>query len=585
MGNREKKSTFFGGAAILAVGIAIVKLIGALYKIPLGNILDDEGFGHFNNAYIIYNLLLMVSTAGLPVALSKSISEANALGRRNQVHRTFNVALVTFVVLGAVSFAVMFLLAQPLADLQGDGMAVHAVQAIAPACFFVCVLSTFRGYAQGHSNMVPTAVSQIIEALGKLVIGLALAWALVRAGASSADAAAGAIFGVTCGAGICLIYLIVEHVHGRRSETGRLTDTPEGHGEILKKLLVIAVPITLCASVTPITSWLDTAQVQNILRDTMNAQSAQWYHDMELTDPVVAAYGAYQKAITIYNLPSSFMVAITASVIPAISACRARRDFRGAGRIAESSMRIGMLLALYNLPSSFMVAITASVIPAISACRARRDFRGAGRIAESSMRIGMLLALPAGIGLTVLSSPVMHLLYPATDHAIADPSMMLLGIASIFVCIMLVCNSVLQASGFVNLPIFIMVAGCAAKLIVNSFMVRSMGAVGAAVGTLVCYIIVAVLELLLIKRVIPAAPSYTRVFAKPMAAAGLMGVAVWAVYGLLSRLLDGGILATLGGIGAGVVVYAVLVVALKVLSREDLALMPKGDKIARLLRL
>ena len=538
MGNRKKKSTFFGGAAILAVGIAIVKLIGALYKIPLGNILDDEGFGHFNNAYIIYNLLLMVSTAGLPVALSKSISEANALGRRNQVHRTFNVALVTFVVLGAVSFAVMFLLAQPLADLQGDGMAVHAVQAIAPACFFVCVLSTFRGYAQGHSNMVPTAVSQIIEALGKLVIGLALAWALVRAGASSADAAAGAIFGVTCGAGICLIYLIVEHVHGRRSETGRLTDTPEGHGEILKKLLVIAVPITLCASVTPITSWLDTAQVQNILRDTMNAQSAQWYHDMELTDPVVAAYGAYQKAITIYNLPSSFMVAITASVIPAISACRARRDFRGAGRIAESSMRIGMLLAL-----------------------------------------------PAGIGLTVLSSPVMHLLYPATDHAIADPSMMLLGIASIFVCIMLVCNSVLQASGFVNLPIFIMVAGCAAKLIVNSFMVRSMGAVGAAVGTLVCYIIVAVLELLLIKRVIPAAPSYTRVFAKPMAAAGLMGVAVWAVYGLLSRLLDGGILATLGGIGAGVVVYAVLVVALKVLSREDLALMPKGDKIARLLRL
>ena len=200
LGNREKKSTFFGGAAILAAGIAIVKLIGAVYKIPLGNILGDEGFGHFNNAYVIYNLLLMVSTAGLPVALSKTISEANALGRRNQVHRVFNVALVTFFLLGAVSFAVMFLFAQPLADLQGDGMAVYAVQAIAPACFFVCVLSTFRGYAQGHSNMVPTAVSQIIEALGKLIIGLALAWFLVQQGMSSAFSAAGAIFGVTCGA-------------------------------------------------------------------------------------------------------------------------------------------------------------------------------------------------------------------------------------------------------------------------------------------------------------------------------------------------------------------------------------------------
>lgn len=542
MGNRVQKSTFFGGAAILAVGIAIVKLIGALYKIPLGNILDDEGFGHFNNAYVIYNLLLMISTAGLPVALSKSISEANTLGRRNQVHRIFNVALVTFFVLGTISFAVMFALAQPLADLQGDGAAVQAVRAIAPACFFVCVLSTFRGYAQGHGNMVPTAVSQIIEALGKLVIGLALSWVLVRAGASSADAAAGAIFGVTCGAGICLIYLIVEHVHRRRSEPGRPTDVPEPPGTILKRLLVIAVPITLCASVTPITSWLDTAQVQNILRDVMNAQPAQWYEaqkllDPDVVDPVVAAYGAYQKAITIYNLPSSFMVAITASVIPAISACRARRDYQGAGRIAESSMRMGMLLAL-----------------------------------------------PAGVGLAVLSSPIMYLLYADSDHAIADPSMMILGIASIFVCVMLVCNSVLQASGFVNLPIFIMIAGCAAKLIVNNFMVRQMGAVGAAVGTLVCYVIVAVLELLLIKRVIPAPPRYTQVFAKPMVAAGVMGMAVWAAYGLVSRLF-GNTLSTLIAIAAGVAVYAVLVVVLKAISREDLALMPKGDKIAKLLRL
>ena len=543
MGKHEKKSTFFGGAAILAAGIAIVKLIGALYKIPLFNIIGDEGTGHFNNAYVIYNLLLMVSTAGLPVALSKSISEASTLGRRNQVHRIFNVALATFFVLGTISFAVMFALAQPLADLQGDGAAVQAVRAIAPACFFVCVLSTFRGYAQGHGNMVPTAVSQIIEALGKLTIGLALAWLLVRAGASSADAAAGAIFGVTCGAGICLIYLIVDHIHRRRSEPGRPTDVPEAPGTIFKRLLVIAVPITLCSSVTPITSWLDTAQVQNILRDVMNAQPAQWYEaqkllDPTVVDPVVAAYGAYQKAITIYNLPSSFMVAITASVIPAISACRAKRDFQGAGRIAESSMRVGMLLAL-----------------------------------------------PAGIGLSVLASPVMHFVYRSdTDYTIADPSMMILGIASIFVCVMLVCSSVLQASGFVNLPIVIMVAGCAAKLIVNNFMVRHVGAVGAAVGTLVCYVIVAVLELLLIKRVIPSPPEYTRVFAKPMVAAGVMGMAVWAAYGLVSRFM-GNTLSTMAAICVGVVVYAVLVVVLKAISREDLSLMPKGDKIARLLRL
>lgn len=536
LSNQEKKSTFFGGAAILAAGIAIVKLIGALYKIPLGNILDDEGFGHFNNAYVIYNLLLMVSTAGLPVALSKSISEASTLGRRNQVRRIFNVALATFFILGLVSFAVMFLLAQPLANLQGDGMAVYAVQAIAPACFFVCVLSTFRGYAQGHSNMVPTAVSQIIEALGKLVIGLALAWLLVWRGASSAVAAAGAIFGVTCGAGICLVYLIFEHMARRRNEP-RSSDRPESHGRILRRLLVIAVPITICASVTPITSWLDTAQVQNILRDVMNAQSAEWYEAQNLVDPVVAAYGSYQKAITIYNLPSSFMVAITASVIPAISACRARRDSRGAGRIAESSMRVGMLLAL-----------------------------------------------PAGAGLMGLAGPIMNLLYADTDHAIADPSMVILGAASIFVCIMLVCNSVLQANGFLRLPIFIMAAGCAAKLAVNNFMVRSMGAVGAAVGTLVCYVIVAAAELVLIKRGIPFPPSYSRVFLKPLLAAAIMGGAVAWVYGFLEGLL-GGTLATLGSICVGVGVYGVLILLLRAISREDLMLMPKGEKLAKILRL
>ena len=537
LSSANKKNTFFGGAAILAAGIVVVKLIGAIYKIPLFNIIGDEGTGHFNNAYVIYNLIQMVSTAGLPVALSKSISEANTQGRHNQVRRTFNVALLTFVILGLISALVMFRFAGPLAKWQGDELAQHAVMAMAPTCLFVCAISAFRGYAQGHANMVPTSVSQIIEALGKLVIGLALAGVLVSQGARSEDSAAGAIFGVTAGAALALVFLVVEHFSRRRRENRRLEDVPDGHLLILKRLLVIAIPITIGASIAPITSWLDTAQVQNILRDTMSAQPAEWYKSMDLTDPVVSVYGAYQKA-----------------------------------------------MAVYNLPASFMVAITASVIPAISACRARRDKLGAGRIAESSMRVGMLLALPAGIGLTVLASPIMKLLYPDTNHAVADPAMAVLGVASIFVCVMSLCSSILQANGLVNLPIVVMAIGCITKLVVNNFMVRSAGIIGAPVGTLSCYVIVALLELAIIKRVIPAAPNYGRVFAKPAIAAAVMGLAVWAVYGLLSRFL-GNSLSTLGAIGVGVVVYAVLVVGLRAISREDLALMPKGDKITKFLRL
>ena len=536
---KEGGQNFLHGALILAASALIVKLIGALYKIPLGNILDDEGFGHFNNAYVIYNLLLMVSTAGLPVALSKTISEANALGKRNQVHRVFQVALITFFLLGTVTFLVMFTLAQPLANLQGDGMAVYAVQAIAPACFFVCVLSTFRGYAQGHSNMVPTAVSQVIEALGKLVIGLALAWYLVQKGADSAVSAAGAIFGVTCGAGLCLIYLIIDHILRRQREHGRSEDQPEPHGDILRRLLVIAVPITLCASVTPITSWLDTAQVQNILRDILNAQPAEWYSQMELTDPVVAAYGAYQKAITIYNLPSAFMVSLTACIVPAVSA-----------------------------------ALT------------RKDKLGAGKIAESALRVGALLALPAGVGLAVLSGPIIQMLYPETNQEVASHCLLVLGIASAFVCMMLLCNAILQANGRAALPIWFIAIGSATKLAVNFVLVQipSVGIKGAPMGTLVCFALVSVMELVAIKKVTPHPPKYLRVFVKPAIAAGVMGAAVWASYGLLAAHL-GNTLSVAGSIVIGCVVYGILVLVLRIVSRDDLSLMPKGDKIAKLLRI
>jgi stage V sporulation protein B len=556
----EHKSTFFGGAAILAAGIAIVKLIGALYKIPIANILGDEGNGHFSNAYVIYNLLLMVSTAGLPIALSKTISEAHTLGRRNQVNRIFRVALIAFFILGVVSFLVMFQFAGPLAKWQGDSLAANAVRALAPACFFVCIISAFRGYAQGHSDMVPTSVSQIIEALGKLIIGVALAWYFMSITAGTEIAAAGAIFGVTAGAGIALIFLIISH--NRRGVPGaqESDDEPDSSGKILKRLLVIAIPITLGASVVPITTWLDTYQVQNILRSVLHAESTEYYKALNVVDPVVAAYGSYQKAINVFNLPSSFMVALTACIIPAISACWTRRDQAGVGRIGESSLRVGSLLAL-----------------------------------------------PAGIGLTALAAPIMRLLYLDTDHAVADPCMAILGIASIFVCLMFICNAILQASGFVNLPIFAMLLGCITKLVVNNYLVRreGFGIVGAPIGTLACYFIVAVLELIIIKRVIPKPPNYARIFVKPLIASIVMGVGVWATYGLLAKILLnvsrfqsvvegsstvvlsflGNAISTMGAIGVGVIIYAILIVVLRAISKEDLSLMPKGEKIAQILRL
>ena len=296
----------------------------------------------------------------------------------------------------------MFLFAQPLANLQGDSLAAPAVRVMALSCFFVCTMSAYRGYAQGHSDMVPTAVSQVLEAMTKLIVGLFLAWYLLRLGFGSEFSAAGAIAGVTASGLVSLVYLMIRFRRKNSAQgLAKTDDRPESAKHILKVLASIAIPITLSSSVVPITTYLDTVQVQNLL------QSALGYSE----ELAVSLYGCYQKAITIYNLPSAFMVSLTACIVPAVSA-----------------------------------ALT------------KKDKIGAGKIAESALRVGALLALPAGVGLAVLSGPIIQMLYPETNQEIASHCLMVLGIASAFVCMMLLCNAILQANGRAALPIWFIAA-------------------------------------------------------------------------------------------------------------------------------
>ena len=541
----QKQNSFFGGAAILAAGILIVKLIGMFYKIPLINIIGEAGAADFNNAYNIYAVLLTVSTAGLPVAVSKLVSEANALDRRNQVRRTFRLALVLFLALGLVSFLVMFFRADALAGMMNDSKAAAGIRALAPAVVCVGCLAALRGYSQGHSNMAPTSVSQIIEALCKLVVGLGLAFWLVKQGKDPDVAAAGAITGVTVGTVVALAYMVLDFLLSRGREDTRGTDRPDSAGSILANILKIAVPITLSSSMVGIVTVIDSSLVQGQL------QSA-----LDLTE---------QASRTLYG------------------------NYSGA-------------LNIYNLPTSLMAAITASVIPAVSAALARRDRKGAARITGSALRITALLSFPMGVGLFVLGTPIIRLLFPKLNVAVAGPLLSTLGIATPFVCMVLVCNSVLQAHGFINLPVIVMVLGGIVKIVNNYNLVGAIGIAGAPVGNILCFGLALVLDLVVITRVIPNRPRLLPIFAKPAVASAVMGGAAWAVYGLLSRILSSEQVDQAGqtvravsrmGNAAGIflaiavagVVYLVLVIALRAISRDDLALMPKGDKLARLLRL
>jgi len=531
---KQKQNTMFGGVAILAVGIAIVKLIGALFKIPLFNVLGESGATDFNNAYAIYSVLLTISTAGLPVALSKTVSEASTLGRINQKQKVFRVALTAFLTMGLVSFGVMWFGADRLAAMMNNSHAAPGIMALAPAVVCVGCLSAFRGYAQGHMNMTPTAVSQIIEALCKLFLGLGLAaivmqggFAFVPQGERTSYAAAGAITGVTVGTVLALVYMGVNYLR-TRSRLGQVgTDRPDSTGHIFGSLMSIAVPITLSTSLVPIINVLDNSLVLGQLQDALGMTE----------EASRALYGNYAVAVS-----------------------------------------------LHNLPGSFMTAFTAAIIPAVSAALARRDGSGAARITGSVLRITALLAMPMGVGLMVMAEPIMRLLYPGYDVTITGPLLSVAGLAAICVCLVLVSNSVLQAYGHVNMPIITTLIGGGVKVLSNYHLVAipEINIHGAPMGLLLCYAVTLTLNLVLLRRTADGIGRYLSMFGKPLAASVVMGGAAWAVYGLSVGLL-GNTLALMAAIGVAAAIYLVLVLALRAVSRDDVMLMPKGEKIAKIL--
>ena len=537
MSKNEKKPSFLGGAAVLAAAVAIVKVIGAIYKIPLGNIIGDEGKAHFTVAYNIYNLLLTISTAGLPLAISKLTSEAHALGRENEKRKLFRTAIWLFFGLGLVFSLVMFFGSAQLAAFMNDSLAFWSIRALAPAVFCVCLLACMRGYTQGQGNMTPTAVSQILEALCKLGFGLSLAWYFLQIGQGVEMAAAGAILGVTIGTVMSMLFLIF-YLVTHRNNTKSL-DVPESSGTLMKKVLLIGVPITLSNSAMSIITLIDS----KIVLGRLESISAL------LPETPTALYGQYTFGMDLINLPPSFVYPVTMSLIPFAAAAMARKDRAGANRIISSAFRL--------------IAI---------------------------------LAIPAGVGLSVLSGPILRMLYPAQPEAAAaaGPHLQVLGIACIFNCLMTLTNAILQSYGHERIPICTMIAGGITKIVMNYVLVGNpdINIHGAPISTLCCYLVICGLNLLFVWKYSPEKPKYVQLFAKPVVASVLMGVMAWAGYGLTMRVLTGGeyaygasALATVVGIGAGVVVYAVLVVALGILRAEDLESVPKGRKLIKLLHL
>ena len=537
----ENRQNFLHGAAILAAGVVVIKILGAIYKIPLRNIIGETGYGYFFAAYTIYNFFLTISTAGLPVALSRMISEANTLGRPCQARRTFRVAMVTLGLLGLVFTLLMLLFPTEMAiAFVSKATVSRCVFAISPSVLLVCLTSAFRGYIQGNGNMKPTTVGQVVEVLVKVVVGLALAIWFTRMGKSVPVSAAGAIFGVSVGSLAALLYMLWSYLKEYRGpaalKCAASDDVPDSVGRTLWRFVRIGVPITLGASVMSLFSLIDTKLINMQLPHVPGIGPA-------LADEL---YGAYSTMTTLYNLPAAFITPMSIAVVPAISAAAVRR--------------------------------------------ARGEV---GSITESSLRISAVIAMPMGAGLAVLAGPIVELMF--RDSNAAGPVILTyLGIASVFVCISLVSNAILQADGKETLPIISMLAGGAVKIACNLLLVSrpEIHILGAAIGTIACYAVICILNCIFISRNMKVSIRYGKAFLPPMVSSAVMAACAWAVYGLAARLLHVGqsgrimlAAALIVAIGIAVAVYLVMVIVTRSVTLEDMKLIPKGEKIAKLLHI
>ena len=547
MSETGKKQNFLQGAALLAIATAIVKIIGAFYKLPLNMAIGAEGYSYFTTAYDIYSVMLLVSTAGLPVAVSRMVSQASTLGAYTRLRKIFRTALIMFAVLGGLTSVLMIFGAKPLANLMNQPDAWISIACLGPCGILICLMSAYRGYFNGQGNMAPTSITQVIEAVIKLVVGLALAFVIIRATRNVALAAGGAIIGVTMGSALALIYMLGKFRRSYKS----LPVTPEAPGSTrgtLKELLAIAIPITI-----------GSAGLQLL---------------------TVIESGLYMDRLGYLIETNQYMGHM---VVDGVTAQKAAATLKGLFNMAQT---------IFNMPCAFIIPITVSVLPAVTSFLTMGDHKGVRETEESAARITGLLSLPCAVGLTVLARPIMALLggYTGEQLALSAQFMTILGVTVFLYAIIQYTNALLQSHGYVNVPVVNMLSSGVVRLVLVDVMVGNpnLGLLGAPIGAFIGYLLIAVLNLTAIARKVPQKPRLLQNLLRPAIPALVMGVVVFFCYrGLVSVIgLDGSRVILAGvPIAVGAVVYFVCVVLMKSITREDCLLLPKGEKIAKLLRL
>lgn len=536
----QEGNRFIKGALVLTVAGIIVKVLGAVYRIPLYSILGDVGMGLFMAVYPVYSMMLSISTAGVPVAVSKLVAERLARGNYRGAHQVFRVALGLMTASGLIVTGVLLLGARYYTGqiLKTPG-AFYPLIAIAPSIIFFAVKSAFRGFFQGQQSMLPTALSQVLEQIIRVATIFALAALLVKQ--SIELGAAGAAFGTVTGAMVALGLLIgiyfwqrPKFISSELAGNNSLSSTKK----VIQEILALALPITIGSIVVPLVNMVDSTLILPRLQAGGFTES---------------------QALALYG------------------------DFSGAA------------MPLVNVPTIFTLALATSLVPAIAKAYAQKNKNQIRKLSSLSVRIGLMIGLPAAIGLFLLAEPISLLLYKNADVA---RSLSVASFAVIFISLNQTTAPVLQGMGKTYLPVTHMFSGLVVKVVLNYILtaIPAVNILGPAFGTIVAFAIAGFLNFRAIIKFVGGGISLINVFGKPALNSALMGLAVFITYPLVNRLVRGlaGSLIESEGMLIGLVVLLVIAIGVLVygasslltgtITRAELELVPGiGEKLARIL--
>ena len=531
MNNNNSKESFLKGALILGMAGIIVKIMGAFFRIPLGNLIGSEGMGYYQVVYPVYTLFLTLATAGFPTALAKLVSEQRAVGDYGGANKTFRISYTVLFITGLISFSIFFFGANFISTviLKNSG-AYAAMVAISPALLFVPLMSSYRGYFQGRREMSKIAISQIIEQFFRVILGLSLGYILMK-NYGPQMGAAGGVLGAAIGgfaSAAFLIYIYFRNSKVRKAEIAQSKHIKaESTGTILKRLLYVAVPITIGACVMPLVNMVD-------------------------------------SVITVRRLTDiGYSMAEANSLLGQLS---------------------GMAMSTVNLPVVIDQAIGMSLVPAISEAYALKQMKRVRKEARTGLKTILLVVLPCAFGLAALAGPIMKLLYPA-EPASLGTMLFVVSPCAIFLGLVYAQNGILQGMGKPMIPVIALAVGMVFKVVISYVLtgIPSINIIGSGIGTLAAYAVASLIEFIYIKKHLQLRLSPKEFVIKPLITVVTMYVVVKLVYGVTVGFL-GNALSTLVSIAIGGLVYGLVLIGIGGIRKEEILTMPKGEKIYSVLR-